>query len=109
VEEPAARRDADRVPWPRATHGAFGHRTCPHCRSTAVSATRREEVDRHTERLLLRCGQCEIWRSLVVGPRTARALQRKLRRDRARMARTLWLLENAGMRLEMRDLIDVDV
>jgi hypothetical protein len=69
---------------------------------------RHEEADRREERRWLLCGQCETWRSLVLRPRAARALERSLRRDRKRMARTLWLLEHAGIGLEMSDLIHVD-
>ena len=69
---------------------------------------RHEEADHREESLLLLCGQCGTWRSLVLRPRAARALERSLRRDRKRMARTLWLLEQGGMDLEMSDLIHVD-
>ena len=69
---------------------------------------RHEDADHRAERLLLLCGQCETGRSLVLRPRAARALQRSLRRDRKRMARTLWLLEQNGIDLEMSELIHVD-
>ena len=69
---------------------------------------RHEDADHRDQRLLLLCGQCETWRSLVLRPRAARALQRSLRRDRKRMARTLWLLEQNGIDLEMSELIHVD-
>jgi hypothetical protein len=69
---------------------------------------RHEEDDRGEGRLWLLCGQCETWRSVVLRPRAARALERSLRRDRKRMARTLWLLEHGGMDPEMSDLIHVD-
>jgi hypothetical protein len=81
---------------------------CPHCLSAAVRDMRHDEADHRDERLWLLCGQCETWRSLVLRPRKARALERSLRRDRKRMARTLWLLEQAGMDVEMSDLIHGD-
>jgi hypothetical protein len=88
--------------WPPFTSGAPGLETCPLCGSSAVSAQREEEAEHGRRRLLLHCGECGTWRGCVVGPRAVRALARRLRRDRERMARALMRGAGAGMPLEAR-------
>jgi hypothetical protein len=61
-----------------------------------------EEPDGLDGRYFLQCGQCGTWRSLDVGFWTARALERRFRRDRRRMARALRRLEHAGAERDMR-------
>ena len=61
-------------------------RTCPLCGSKAISASERIESETGGVQLELRCGECWTWRTAATGHRTARALERRLRRDRERMA-----------------------
>jgi hypothetical protein len=61
------------------------HRRCPLCGSKAISASERVETEDGGVRLELRCGECWTWRT-VTGRRAARVLERRLRRDRDRMA-----------------------
>lgn len=60
-------------------------RACPICRSKAVSTLERVEEDGHV-RVEICCGECATWRAGFVGRRTADALERRLRRDRERLA-----------------------
>jgi hypothetical protein len=60
-------------------------RACPLCGSKAISASERVEGEDGGVRLELRCGECWTWRT-ATGRRAARALERRLRRDRERMA-----------------------
>ena len=59
------------------------------CRSRAVSTSEREETDELCGRLLLRCGGCGTWRSVNASFWSELMLERRLRRDRRRMARSL--------------------
>ena len=73
-------------------------RTCPLCGSKAISASERVEADDGGALVELRCGECWTWRTAATGHRTARALERRLRRDRERMAVT------TGQAARWRDL-----
>ena len=65
-------------------------------------------------RLLLRCAECEVWRSASVGDREAHALDDELAAETSAMAAQLGRLEAARMEVEAdtlaialeRDLID---
>lgn len=61
-------------------------RTCPLCRSRAVSWMERYDDEDGTISVKARCGGCGTWRTGDVGRRTADALERRLRRDLQRMA-----------------------
>jgi hypothetical protein len=61
-------------------------RTCPLCGSKAISATDRVETDEGDVNVSVRCGECWTWRAAATGRRAADALERRLRRDRERMA-----------------------
>ena len=61
-------------------------RTCPLCRSKAVSGLERTEDEAGGVDVKVRCGECWTWRAGEVGWRAADALERRLRRDRERMA-----------------------
>jgi len=61
-------------------------RTCPVCRSKAVSWMERFDAEDGTIEVKARCGGCGTWRTGDVGRRTADALERRLRRDLERMA-----------------------
>ena len=61
-------------------------RSCPICRSKAVSAFERIEDEEGGVTVELCCGECATWRTGKVGWRAADALERRLRRDRERLA-----------------------
>ena len=61
-------------------------RTCPTCRSKAVSAFERIEDEDGGTYVELCCGGCATWRTGDIGWRAADALERRLRRDRQRLA-----------------------
>ena len=61
-------------------------RTCPLCRSKAVSTMERFDDEDGTVRVHARCGGCGTWRTGEVGRRAADKLERRLRRDLERMA-----------------------
>jgi hypothetical protein len=61
-------------------------RTCPICRSKAVSALERVEDEDGRVYVEACCGECATWRTGEIGWRAADALERRLRRDRERMA-----------------------
>ena len=61
-------------------------RTCPLCRSKAVSGLERIEDEDGGVHVKVRCGECWTWRAGEIGWRAADALERRLRRDRERMA-----------------------
>ena len=61
-------------------------RTCPLCRSKAVSTMERFDDEDGTVRVHARCGGCGTWRTGEVGGRPAPTLGRRLRRDLERMA-----------------------
>jgi hypothetical protein len=61
-------------------------RTCPICRSKAVSGFDRVEDEDGGVYVEVCCGECATWRTGEIGWRAADALERRLRRDRARLA-----------------------
>ena len=61
-------------------------RTCPMCRSKAVSTMERFDDEDGRIQVKARCGGCGTWRAGEVGWRTADGLERRLRRDLERMA-----------------------
>ena len=61
-------------------------RTCPVCRSKAVSTVERFDDEDGTIEVTARCGGCGTWRTAEVGRRAADALERRLRRDLEKMA-----------------------
>jgi len=61
-------------------------RTCPICRSKAVSELERIEDEEGAVHVKVRCGECWTWRAGEIGWRAADALERRLHRDRRRMA-----------------------
>jgi hypothetical protein len=61
-------------------------RTCPLCRSKAVSTIERFDAEDGTISVTACCGACATWRSGEVDRRTADALERRLRRDLEQMA-----------------------
>ena len=61
-------------------------RTCPICRSRAVSAFERIEDEKGGVYVEVCCGECATWRTGDIGWRAADALERRLRRDRERLA-----------------------
>ena len=73
-------------------------RTCPICRSKAVSAFERVEDEDGNVSVEVCCGECATWRTGEVGGRAADALERRLRRDRQRLA------VSAGQGARWRDL-----
>jgi hypothetical protein len=62
-----------------------------------------EEPDGLDGRYFLHCGQCGTWRSIAVRFWAARRLERRLRRDRKRIARALRRLEHEAT-LDSREL-----
>jgi hypothetical protein len=74
-----------------------------------------EDDDALEARFLLRCGECGVWREAVLGLWASHALERRLRRDRRRIARDLRRLERAGSEFELppiapgrRGIVQVD-
>jgi len=61
-------------------------RSCPLCRSKAVSTVERFDDEDGTIEVTARCGGCGIWRTAEVSRRAADALERRLRRDLEQMA-----------------------
>jgi hypothetical protein len=61
-------------------------RKCPLCHSKAVSALERFVPEEGREHVKVRCGECWTWRAGPCGWRAADTLERRLRRDRERMA-----------------------
>jgi hypothetical protein len=78
-------------------------RTCPLCRSRAIRAIRRTELEERRTRVVLQCGACGEWRGRDLPRRQVRALDRRLRRDRERMARLLRGLEPDSIDAEPRE------
>ena len=73
-------------------------RTCPLCRSKAISTLERLDAEDGTISVTTRCGECGTWRTAEVNCRTAAALERRLRRDLERMVISL------GQHARWRDL-----
>ena len=61
-------------------------RTCPMCRSKAVSWMERFDDEDGTIEIRARCGSCGTGRNGEIGRRAADALERRLRRDLEKMA-----------------------
>ena len=80
-------------------------RTCPMCRSKAVSVLERFDGEDGTIEVTARCGACGTWRTREVGRRAANALERRLRRDLEQMA--VGLGQHPRWRdLELEDVLD---
>jgi len=74
--------------------GASGLRTCSKCRSQAISVSEYED-DGLKKRFWLRCGECGTWRTDALGMFASLRLERSMRRDLRRMARSLSAVETA--------------
>jgi hypothetical protein len=100
---------ARRTPRP----GSGLHRCCA-CHGDFVVPLWRESLAGGRWRLLLRCGQCQRYRDVVVGEAVADALDRDVERGRAEIAASLDRSVHAQMVAELqvfvialeRDLID---
>lgn len=90
----AAASDARRVPWRARTPGFL---SCPLCRSDAIRASRLRELDGFRTLAQLQCGACGVWRARELGARSARALDRRLRRDMHRMEAMARRLDGDGL------------
>jgi len=80
-------------------------RSCPLCGSRWVSQTEREMIEQPHLNVALRCGSCGVWRRVLTTVWTADAFERRLARDRGRMA---GLLERIGGEAEGSDYARVD-
>ena len=74
-----------------------GLRSCPVCGSDAVGPSQHEEVDRCRRSVLLRCGECETWRRLVVTAWVLDTYEQRLERNRLQIAELLQRLEHDDM------------
>jgi hypothetical protein len=89
------------------------HRCCV-CRDDSVVPVWWEELDEQQWRMLLRCGLCETYRSVVVANDEAKAYDRDLQRGMDQIAASLERCEHERMAAELRvfvaalerDLID---
>jgi hypothetical protein len=80
-------------------------RECPVCGGRAVRDGETEYVGFIETQVTVQCGQCGIWRRLVVNPNDERAHARRLARDRRRIRRLLARLEAARREIEIRGFI----
>jgi hypothetical protein len=102
------------APAPRGPYAPAPLAECAHCGAECMCPISWEETDETHWWIRLRCGECQVWRDVVVGDDEAAALERTLgthtalieravaRLDLERMATDLGVLITA---LE-RDLID---
>jgi len=72
-------------------------RSCPLCGSRSVAQSEREALEQPHLNVALRCGSCDTWRRVLTTHWTADAFERRLERDRERMA---GLLERLGREAE---------
>lgn len=79
-------------------------RVCPCCGARAVRQTRSEQTGPRLTRIALQCGQCTIWRRVVVDDTERRAQLRRLERDRRHLARRLRRVEALRTVAECRAL-----
>jgi hypothetical protein len=75
-------------------------RSCPLCGSRCVARIEREMIVAPHLHVALLCGSCETWRRVLTTTWTADAFERRLERDRGRMA---GLLERLGHEAEGSD------
>ena len=78
---------------------------CPVCGGHAVREGDAERLGFVDARVSLQCGQCGVWRRLVVNQADQRAHTRRLARDRRRIRGSLLRLEGRRRELEMRAFI----
>ena len=114
VAAPAPARDGRAMGWPRQTPPpGSGLHQCAYCHDDYVVPVWIEDLE-HGWDLLLRCGQCETYRAVVVNDDTAQAYERDLERGVARIRAAVEELDAARMTVQVdafivaleRDLID---
>jgi hypothetical protein len=93
-----------------------GLHLCAYCHEDYVVPVWYEDLEEQGWHLLLRCGQCETYRAIVVADDVAEAYERDLDRGAAQIRRALAELDGARMAAQVeafvaalgRDLIDAD-
>jgi hypothetical protein len=102
--------------WPRQTPPpGSGLHQCAYCHDDYVVPVWYEDLE-HGWHLLLRCGQCETYRAVVVSDDTAQAYERDLERGVAQIRAAADELDAARMTRQVaafivaleRDLIDAE-
>jgi hypothetical protein len=78
---------------------------CPVCGGHAVREGEAERLRFADAQVSLQCGQCGVWRRLVVNQADQRAHTRRLARDRRRIRGSLLRLEGRRREHEMRAFI----
>ena len=93
-----------------------GLHQCALCRADYVIPVSWEPVEERGWHLLLRCGECETYRAVVIGEDVARAFERDLEWGAAQIRTALEELDRARMTAQVaafiialrRDLIDAE-
>ena len=93
-----------------------GLHQCAYCHEDFVVPVWYEDLEDEGWHLLLRCGQCETYRVVVVGDDTAQAYERDLERGVAQIRTAVKKLDTARMTVQVaafivaleRDLIDAE-
>jgi hypothetical protein len=75
-----------------------GLRTCAHCGARAVRRLEWERMSPGLTRVTLECGQCSVWRRILVEDVERRTVTRRIERDCRRLARCVRRVE-AGRKL----------
>jgi len=78
---------------------------CPHCRSRAVRRADGHALNVITARAAVQCGQCGLWRRVVVSQSQCEAHSRHVTRDQRRIRRTLAQLERRRRQVDIRAFI----
>ena len=93
-----------------------GLHQCAYCHDDYVIPVWIEDLDEEGWRLLLRCGQCETYRAIVVSDDIAHAYERDLERGVAQIRAAVKALDAERMTVQVaafivaleRDLIDAE-
>lgn len=93
-----------------------GLHQCAYCHDDYVVPVWFEDLDEQGWHLLLRCGQCETYRAIVVSDDVAHAYERDLQRGAAQIRAAVEELDAARMTVQVaafivaleRDLIDAE-
>ena len=89
---------------PRRTPGSGLH-LCSLCHAESVVPVWWESVDDARWRLILRCGECESFREIVVGDDLVHAFERDLERGAGEIRATLDRLDRERMAVQVNALI----
>ena len=82
-----------------------GLHQCAFCHDDYVIPVSWEYVEEEGWHMLLRCGQCETYRVVVVGDETAHAFERDLERGAAKIRANLAEMDGARMAVQVASFI----